>query len=46
MKSGDPQRDIPPSPLIDKPAPAFALPVLHDPEMIVHSDDCAVRRTC
>lgn len=39
MKSGDPQRDVLPSALIDKPAPAFALPVLHDPEMIVHSDD-------
>ena len=25
--------------LSDKPAPAFALPVLHDPEMIVHSDE-------
>ncbi len=39
LKSGDPQRDVLPSALIDKPAPAFALPVLHDPEMIVHSDD-------
>ncbi|WP_373925775.1 hypothetical protein, partial [Enterobacter hormaechei] len=39
MKSGDPQRDVLPSALIDKPAPAFALPVLHDPEMIVHSDN-------
>ncbi|KAG1221177.1 hypothetical protein G6F68_020997 [Rhizopus microsporus] len=28
MKSGDPQRDVLPSALIDKPAPAFALPLV------------------
>ena len=39
MKSGDPQRDVLPSALIDKPAPAFALPVLHDPQMIVRSEE-------
>ncbi len=39
MKSGDPQRDILPSALIDKPAPAFALPVLHDTGVVVHSDE-------
>ncbi|ROR29484.1 DsbE family thiol:disulfide interchange protein [Inmirania thermothiophila] len=33
----DPKRV--PSPLIDKPAPEFALPSLHDPERIVRRDD-------
>lgn len=30
-----PDRDVLPSPLIDKPAPEFALPVLHEPGRIV-----------
>lgn len=37
MKSGAPDRDILPSALIGKPAPAFALPVLHDPSITVSS---------
>lgn len=37
MKSGAPDRDILPSALIGKPAPAFALPVLHDPSITVGS---------
>lgn len=39
MKSGDPQRDVLPSALIGKPAPAFNLPVLHDPDMVVRSQE-------
>jgi len=39
MKSGAPDRDILPSALIGKPAPAFALPVLHDPSITVHSTE-------
>ena len=39
MKSGDPQRDVLPSPLIGKPAPAFELPVLHDPDIHVRSEE-------
>ncbi len=39
MKSGDPQRDVLPSPLIGKQAPAFELPVLHDPDIRVRSDE-------
>jgi len=39
MKSGDPQRDVLPSALIGRPAPAFALPVLHEPQMIVRSEE-------
>lgn len=37
MKSGDPDRDVLPSALIGKPAPAFQLPVLHDPTITVSS---------
>ena len=33
----DPRRV--PSPLIDKPMPAFSLPVLNDPEKVLNSDD-------
>ena len=39
MKSGAPDRDILPSALIGKPAPAFSLPILHDPETKVSSDE-------
>ena len=35
MRSGDADRDVLPSALIGKPAPDFALPVLHDPSIIV-----------
>lgn len=38
MKSGAPNRDILPSALIGKPAPAFELPVLHDPDIKVSSN--------
>lgn len=38
MKSGAPDRDILPSALIGKPAPAFELPVLHDPTLKVSSN--------
>lgn len=38
MKSGAPDRDILPSALIGKPAPAFELPVLHDPTITVSSN--------
>ncbi|WP_421570247.1 DsbE family thiol:disulfide interchange protein [Stenotrophomonas sp. PD6] len=38
MKSGAPDRDILPSALIGKPAPAFELPVLHDPSIKVSSN--------
>ena len=34
-QSGRADRDALPSPLIGKPAPAFALPVLHEPQRIV-----------
>jgi cytochrome c biogenesis protein CcmG/thiol:disulfide interchange protein DsbE len=34
-----PDRDVLPSPLIGKPAPAFALPVLHEPARTVTLDD-------
>jgi cytochrome c biogenesis protein CcmG, thiol:disulfide interchange protein DsbE len=37
--SRDENRDALPSPLIDKPAPEFALPVLHEPERIVTSKE-------
>lgn len=37
--SRDPDRDALPSPLIGKPAPAFRLPVLHEPGRLVTSDD-------
>nr|WP_267473031.1 DsbE family thiol:disulfide interchange protein [Stenotrophomonas rhizophila] len=39
MKSGAPDRDILPSALIGKPAPAFTLPVLHDPGIQVSSSE-------
>ncbi len=39
MKSGAPDRDILPSALINKPAPAFALPILHDPQTMVRSEE-------
>ena len=39
MRSGQPGRDTLPSALIGKAAPAFALPGLHDPGIIVHSTD-------
>ncbi len=38
-RSGDPDREALPSPLIDQPAPAFALPVLHEPERTVTLQD-------
>lgn len=34
-----PDRDALPSPLIDKPAPQFLLPVLHEPERLVSLQD-------
>jgi len=37
--SRQPDRDALPSPLIGKPAPAFALPSLHEPERIVTLDE-------
>ena len=37
--SRKPDRDALPSPLIGKPAPAFALPVLHDPKHTVRLTD-------
>ena len=37
--SRQPDRDALPSPLIGKPAPDFALPVLHEPDRIVTLDD-------
>lgn len=37
--SRDPGRDALPSPLLGKPAPAFALPSLHHPERIVSDRD-------
>lgn len=36
--SRKPDRDALPSPLIGRPAPAFALPVLHEPARIVRGD--------
>ncbi len=39
MKSGAPDRDVLPSALIGKPAPAFILPVLHDPTIKVSSTE-------
>ena len=41
MRSGDSQRDALPSPLIGQPAPAFSLPVLHDPAISVSSAELA-----
>ena len=37
--SRKPDRDVLPSPLIGKPAPEFALPVLHDPQHTVRLAD-------
>jgi cytochrome c biogenesis protein CcmG/thiol:disulfide interchange protein DsbE len=37
--SRNPDREALPSPLIGKPAPAFTLPVLHEPGRTVSSDD-------
>ena len=39
MKSGAPDRDVLPSALIGKQAPAFELPVLHDPHIKVSSTE-------
>ncbi|MCW4453948.1 DsbE family thiol:disulfide interchange protein [Flavobacterium sp. MXW15] len=39
MRSGQPDRDVLPSALIGKPAPAFALPVLHDAAYVVRNED-------
>ena len=41
LRSSDPQRDVLPSTLIDKPAPAFDLPVLHDASFTVSNTDLA-----
>ena len=37
--SRNPDRDALPSPLINKPAPPFSLPVLHEPDRIVSLED-------
>ena len=37
MRSGDAERDVLPSALIDRPAPEFTLPILHDPSVQVGS---------
>lgn len=37
VRSGNDDRDALPSALIGKPAPEFALPLLHDPSIIVHA---------
>ncbi|NYZ61258.1 DsbE family thiol:disulfide interchange protein [Luteimonas deserti] len=37
--SRDPDRDVLPSPLIGQPAPAFRLPVLHEPGRLVDAED-------
>lgn len=39
MRSGDPGRDALPSPLIGQRAPDFRLPVLHDPQTLVSSQE-------
>lgn len=39
--SRNPDREALPSPLLDKQAPAFALPVLHEPTRTVHLADLA-----
>jgi len=36
-RSGDPQRDMLPSALMNKPSPAFSLPLLHEPEVLLSS---------
>ncbi len=38
-RSGRPDRDSLPSALIGKPAPEFALPLLHDPATVLHASD-------
>ncbi|KRG42723.1 thiol:disulfide interchange protein [Stenotrophomonas pictorum JCM 9942] len=38
-RSGNPDRDSLPSALQDKPAPEFSLPVLHDPSVLIGSQD-------
>ena len=35
MRSGDADRDVLPSALINRPAPDFVLPVLHDPSVTI-----------
>jgi len=37
-RSGDPERDILPSALMNKPAPAFSLPLLHEPEVLLSAE--------
>ena len=37
VRSGQDDRDALPSALIGKPAPEFALPLLHDPSIVVHA---------
>ncbi|RBH88782.1 DsbE family thiol:disulfide interchange protein [Xanthomonas oryzae pv. oryzae] len=37
VRSGQDDRDALPSALISKPAPEFALPLLHDPSIVVHA---------
>jgi len=37
-RSNDPQRDTLPSALMNKPAPAFSLPLLHEPEVRVSGE--------
>lgn len=37
VRSGQDDRDALPSALIGKPAPEFALPLLHDPAIVVHA---------
>ncbi|MDQ3287041.1 MAG: DsbE family thiol:disulfide interchange protein [Pseudomonadota bacterium] len=39
MLSRNPDREALPSPLIDKPAPSFSLPVLHEPGRTLSSQD-------
>ena len=38
-RSGNPDRDSLPSALMNKPAPEFSLPVLHDPNVFIGSQD-------
>ncbi len=40
-RSGSPQRDALPSPLIDRPAPKFDLPLLHSPDIRITPDTLA-----
>ena len=39
MRSGDADRDVLPSALINRPAPDFVLPVLHDPSVTIAAAD-------